>query len=185
MAQYNYIDVEHQNLNTLYKKRNGVFDKEDIKQDCDITFKEISDDIKDYLKNAADNIDELFAGVKKPQEILFPKGALKKAFNVYNGYEFAKYINSMAVESMLYIIKNIRKEKSKTIKILEIGAGTGSFSDHIIHLLKDKMSAAPRPRSTARPTPSRAAPRTWTRAPRPLEALRRLKEKSVRALNHA
>ena len=44
----------------------------------------------------------------------------------------------MAVESMLYIIKNIRKEKSKTIKILEIGAGTGSFSDHIIHLLKDE-----------------------------------------------
>ena len=70
LAQYNYIDVEYQNLNTLYKKRNGVFDKEDIKQDCDITFKEISDDIKDYLKNAADNIDELFAGVKKPQEIL-------------------------------------------------------------------------------------------------------------------
>lgn len=138
LAQYNYIDVEYQNLNTIYKKRNGIFDKEDIKQDCDITFEEISDDIKDYLKNAADNIDELFAGVKKPQEILFPKGALKKAFNVYNGYEFAKYINSMAVESMLYIIKNIRKEKSKTIKILEIGAGTGSFSDHIIHLLKDE-----------------------------------------------
>ena len=38
----------------------------------------------------------------------------------------------------IYIIKNIRKEKSKTIKILKIGAGTGSFSDHIIHLLKDE-----------------------------------------------
>lgn len=94
----------------------------------------IPEEIYNFLLNSKTTLNKLVSGEKEAREILFPKGDLTKAHIIYNSYVYADLINEIGVKTVLEIIESM--DEKEEIKILEIGAGTGSFTDHIIPLLK-------------------------------------------------
>ncbi|URZ02604.1 non-ribosomal peptide synthetase [Clostridium felsineum] len=85
------------------------------------------------------NLKVLINGTKQPQEILFPKGDIENAFNVYHNNVFSNILNSLAVKGILITVDRILSENpNKTVRIMEIGAGTGGTSEDIIKKLEGK-----------------------------------------------
>lgn len=90
-----------------------------------------------YFDNSIENVSVLLDGTIEPQEILFPKASTETAFNVYHDNIFSKCMNNVAVKAILKAVDIIIAENPEhTIRILEIGAGTGGTSDDILpHLV--------------------------------------------------
>lgn len=92
-----------------------------------------------YFEESVKNIKLVIDGTKKAQEILFPKASTETAFRVYHDNIFSEIMNHTIVQGILYIVdRSLKNHPEHTLRILEIGAGTGGTSDEILPHLNGK-----------------------------------------------
>lgn len=86
------------------------------------------------LTDCAINVSMVLKGQKDPLEILFPGGSTEILSNFYNCDPFL-IMYTLCKDSFMEWLKE--NEKLKKIRILEIGAGTGSTTKKLLPLLKN------------------------------------------------
>ncbi|WP_293067350.1 SDR family NAD(P)-dependent oxidoreductase [Okeania sp. SIO2B3] len=82
------------------------------------------------LSRCASKLSEVLRGAVDPVELVFPQGDLSTATQLYEESTVAKVMNTIVANS---ITKGIEKlPKSRGIRLLEIGAGTGGTTSYIL-----------------------------------------------------
>lgn len=87
----------------------------------------------DYLWHNAEKLGELMRGEQQAALLLFPEGRTDIADAVYRHTITARYLNTLIAD---WILNQLRTQNS-TLKVLEIGAGTGATTDRVRELLHD------------------------------------------------
>lgn len=93
----------------------------------------------EYLLRNIELLPELINGNQKATFLLFPEGKLDYANALYKETFILQYLNRIIAEAVIRIgnKKNIFREDSRgSLRILEIGAGTGATTDVVIPYLK-------------------------------------------------
>jgi len=89
----------------------------------------------EYLRNSGYQLDALLKGELDPVTLLYPEGRVDYVQSFYSDNLSSRYTNKCFAE----VVKRITDQKpGETIKILEIGAGTGATSIEVLPLLQDK-----------------------------------------------
>lgn len=88
----------------------------------------------EVVKRCAQNIPEILLGKKDPLEVLFPGGSTKLISDFYDSDPFRIMYNICHGSFKEWLNFN---SSTRTFRILEIGAGTGSTSKHLLPLLTD------------------------------------------------
>ncbi|MEL6931091.1 MAG: polyketide synthase dehydratase domain-containing protein, partial [Cyanobacteria bacterium J06600_6] len=84
----------------------------------------------DLLHRCASQLDKVLNGDVDPKELLFPGGDLGITTSLYQDSPGAKVTNTLVAETIQQALSN--QPQGKTIKILEIGAGTGGTTAYIL-----------------------------------------------------
>ncbi|NQU51720.1 MAG: hypothetical protein HQ522_04185, partial [Bacteroidetes bacterium] len=80
---------------------------------------------------------EILSGKQQATEILFPDSSMELLEGVYKGNVFADLFNEIAGSTLVnYIQQRIIRESSCSIRILEIGAGTGGTTAGLLEKLR-------------------------------------------------
>ncbi|MFP3515334.1 SDR family NAD(P)-dependent oxidoreductase [Pseudomonas sp. SIMBA_077] len=73
--------------------------------------------------------------------VLFPQGALDRVEALYSSHPVAAYFNALLGERLLaYVEARLALDAGAQLRILEIGAGTGATSAHLLNALKGYAS---------------------------------------------
>ncbi len=91
-----------------------------------------SEKFVDYIESNAHCLTAILAGKKDPLELLFPEGSTAIIEALYIDNAMAKYLSS-AIATLVTRIAT----KKKTLRILEIGAGSGATTTHCLEALKE------------------------------------------------
>ncbi|MFD9735282.1 amino acid adenylation domain-containing protein [Umezawaea sp. NPDC059074] len=86
----------------------------------------------DFHRTHVDRVHELLDGEQNPFELLFPQGSMDQARAVYRDSAIFRYLNHAAAALLNRIAA---AHDRKTLRVLEIGAGTGSTTDAVLPLL--------------------------------------------------
>ena len=84
---------------------------------------------------------EILRGRISATEVLFPEGSKRLVEGVYKGNLINNFFNrltGLAVRN--YVAKRLEKDPELTLRILEVGAGTGGVSEFIFEQIKDYAS---------------------------------------------
>jgi acyl transferase domain-containing protein/NAD(P)-dependent dehydrogenase (short-subunit alcohol dehydrogenase family)/SAM-dependent methyltransferase/acyl carrier protein len=76
---------------------------------------------------------EVLQGRQDPLQLLFPGGSLAETEKLYQDSPSARLFNSMLRDSLAEIVA--RSAPGKSLRILEIGAGTGGATSHVLPVL--------------------------------------------------
>lgn len=88
--------------------------------------------IFDYVVACGEDLLPILQGKKSPLETLFPNGEFTRAENLYERAPLSVYFNSIARAALEGFLRN---RKNGALRILEIGAGTGSTSSFLLPVL--------------------------------------------------
>ncbi|MEM8828383.1 MAG: SDR family NAD(P)-dependent oxidoreductase, partial [Cyanobacteria bacterium P01_G01_bin.19] len=88
------------------------------------------------LHRCASQLDKVLNGNLDPKELLFPDGDLSLTTNLYQDSPGAKVTNTLVAETIKQVLVDLSQDR--TIKILEIGAGTGGTTAYVLPELKDR-----------------------------------------------
>lgn len=86
------------------------------------------------LEQCITNLPEILSGIKNGTEVLFPNGDVDLVKNIYNDNIVSHSLNLATARSVLSKVNRCKRDK---VKILEIGAGTGSTTKYILPTLID------------------------------------------------
>ncbi|MDQ3021354.1 MAG: SDR family NAD(P)-dependent oxidoreductase [Bacteroidota bacterium] len=101
-----------------------------------INFPETSAELT-LLSRCGDKLSQVLKGDLDPLEVLFPNGDFSDAAKLYQNSPGFGTMNESIKNIIEHIVKNFSDDKK--IRILEIGAGTGSTTSYVLPLLrKDK-----------------------------------------------
>jgi amino acid adenylation domain-containing protein/non-ribosomal peptide synthase protein (TIGR01720 family) len=93
------------------------------------------------LHACVENLLPVLSGKIKSVEAMFPNGDVSMVENVYKKNEILKVYSQLVAEAVKAFVENKTKEKSgQTIRILEIGAGTGGTSAFVFEALEGLTS---------------------------------------------
>ncbi|MBK9331724.1 MAG: SDR family NAD(P)-dependent oxidoreductase [Ignavibacteria bacterium] len=129
--------------NGVLKNEKGSFIFSEI-SDLNSTDKKIKDLYKKYHEYSAEiklteicgyELHGILTGKKDPLEILFPEGDMTLLTKLYQDSPAFSFMNNSIKQIVSEIADGINSEK--TLRILEIGAGTGSTLNHLLPLFKD------------------------------------------------
>ena len=84
-----------------------------------------------YHRVHAERLGELLAGEQNPFELLFPEGRMDLAAAIYRDDLASRYLNHAAAA----LINRIAAAHDGTVRVLEVGAGTGAASSAVIPVL--------------------------------------------------
>jgi microcystin synthetase protein McyG len=84
----------------------------------------------DLLKQCGENLAAILNGSADPLQVLFPNGSAAMVENLYRQSPFARTLNTLVEESLAQALKDL--PKGRTVKILEIGAGTGGTTTQLL-----------------------------------------------------
>ncbi len=87
-----------------------------------------------YILSSGEHLKDIIDGTINPVDIFFPKGDSKTAFALYNENTLATILNDLTANAIKKIVESKAK---KTIRILEVGAGTGATTDGILNSLEN------------------------------------------------
>ena len=90
------------------------------------------------LQRCASNLAEVLAGEQDPLELLFPEGTMDTAETLYQDSPFSRECNQ-AMEALFRSLMG-KWPKKENLRILEIGAGTGGTSAHVLPFLPDSST---------------------------------------------
>ena len=91
----------------------------------------------DLLYHCATNYDEVFKGKKEGNEIIYPEGSFQMLSDVYSQVPDVS-MKDLYRDEVVEVICRMVESTNSTIKILEIGAGTGRLTWPLMERLKDK-----------------------------------------------
>ncbi len=89
----------------------------------------------DYLVSHVEQLPQLMSGRQQPVLLLFPEGRMDIANALYRDTITARYLNKSVVEAVVRIATG-----KGSLRILEVGAGTGTTTDAVVHRLKTSIS---------------------------------------------
>ncbi|HTH47497.1 MAG TPA: SDR family NAD(P)-dependent oxidoreductase, partial [Candidatus Limnocylindria bacterium] len=80
---------------------------------------------------------EILTGRISPAEILFPRGSMERVEGVYQGNPVADFFNDQVAEVVRSFVEGRQsREPGRTIRILEIGAGTGGTTARVLRQVR-------------------------------------------------
>jgi acyl transferase domain-containing protein/NADPH:quinone reductase-like Zn-dependent oxidoreductase/ubiquinone/menaquinone biosynthesis C-methylase UbiE len=82
-----------------------------------------------------ENLAQGLLGKQNPLELLFPGGSLDDAEALYRDAPFTRSFNQLAAAAVSAAVEPIRGQRP--IRILEIGAGTGGTTEHVLAALRE------------------------------------------------
>jgi pyochelin synthetase len=86
-----------------------------------------------YVRSNAEKLPELLSGQQDPVSLLFPEGRFDRVQALYFDHVMANYLNDCICTLLKRIAVN---HFGKTLRILEIGAGTGATSERVLKSLE-------------------------------------------------
>lgn len=87
----------------------------------------------DYMQRCGDNLVEILQGKAVPLNYLFPNGSYEVVEAIYKTSVVAQYFNGVIKSALEGITANL--EAGQTLKILEIGAGSGGTTGSVLPVL--------------------------------------------------
>lgn len=96
-----------------------------------VTYPELEPHIN-LLETCLNHLPSILTGQIDALSVLFPNGSFELVEPIYRNNPIADYYNQQVAEIIVNYIKEKRKHSNFTIRILEIGAGTGSTSKIVI-----------------------------------------------------
>jgi len=87
----------------------------------------------DYLTRCGELLEDVLLGNESALETLFPKGASDTALYLYRHWSMARYFNGIVASVVASRVRSLAP--GETLRIVEIGAGTGSTSASVLPLL--------------------------------------------------
>ncbi|XOS92282.1 amino acid adenylation domain-containing protein [Brevibacillus laterosporus] len=86
-----------------------------------------------YVRKNAEKLPELLSGQLDAVSLLFPEGKLDHVRSLYVDHVMANYLN----QCMCTLLQRIAQQQSgKTLRILEVGAGTGATTENVLKALE-------------------------------------------------
>lgn len=86
-----------------------------------------------YVRSNAEKLPELLSGQQDPVSLLFPEGKLDHVQALYFDNTMANYLNNCICTLLKRIAEN---QSGKTLRILEVGAGTGATTERVLRFLE-------------------------------------------------
>jgi acyl transferase domain-containing protein/SAM-dependent methyltransferase/acyl carrier protein len=108
-----------------------TFDLDALWQEAEAALSDIMT-LTDYLRRAGDLLPAVLTGAESPLETLFPGGDYDTVDFLYNRWALPRYFNSMVAKIAAAAARN---HSRRTLRILEIGAGTGGTSATVLPAL--------------------------------------------------
>lgn len=91
----------------------------------------------DYYEACIRHLQEVMEGKVNPVELLYPEGSTKVIDSLYRDSSIAVYFNTVIAE----LVSQIAQSQQQTVKILEVGAGSGATAIRVMKKLKaDKIN---------------------------------------------
>jgi acyl transferase domain-containing protein/SAM-dependent methyltransferase/acyl carrier protein len=91
-----------------------------------------------YISSCARALKDILAGRTNPLDMLFPGGSCELAEDLYRNWPLSSYFNAIASEVLRAIVEAL--PRSATLRILEIGAGTGGMTSAMVPMLREERS---------------------------------------------
>ena len=88
-----------------------------------------------YVSHCSALLPDVIAGCVSPLETLFPKGSFDLAEGLYQHSAPARYINALAASALQAFVT--ARTTAGSLRILEVGAGTGSTTAGLLNFLPD------------------------------------------------
>lgn len=85
------------------------------------------------LGRCGENVAKILTGHTDALELLFPGGSFAEAEHLYEASPFAQTFNSMIEQAIRLALAKLKE--GETVRVLEIGAGTGGTSAYVLPLL--------------------------------------------------
>ncbi|CQR73877.1 non-ribosomal peptide synthetase [Sporomusa ovata] len=86
-----------------------------------------------YVRNNAEKLPELLSGQQDPVSLLFPEGKFDYVRALYFDHVMTNYLNNCICTLLKGVAEN---HLGKTLRILEIGAGTGATTEKVLKALE-------------------------------------------------
>lgn len=86
-----------------------------------------------YVRSNAEKLAELLSGQQDPVSLLLPEGKLDHVQALYFDHIMANYLNNCICTLLKRIAEN---QSGKTLRILEVGAGTGATTERVLKALE-------------------------------------------------
>lgn len=88
------------------------------------------------LSRCMDHLPEILRGTVRATDQVFPKGKVEALGSVYEGNDWSDFFNDRLAACVVDLAMDIRrKEPGRTLRFVEIGAGTGSTSRSVLAAL--------------------------------------------------
>jgi acyl transferase domain-containing protein/NADPH:quinone reductase-like Zn-dependent oxidoreductase/acyl carrier protein/NADP-dependent 3-hydroxy acid dehydrogenase YdfG len=92
----------------------------------------------ELLRRCAERLPEVLRGEVEPLELIFPEGSLALAERIYRDSRSFGIYNAVAREAVRAVVDAL--PETSTLRILEIGAGVGSLTAEVLHLLPEERT---------------------------------------------
>ncbi|HVI44560.1 MAG TPA: SDR family NAD(P)-dependent oxidoreductase, partial [Chitinophaga sp.] len=94
------------------------------------------------LRSSLDVYNEILTGRVRATDLLFPAGSPALLEKIYQGNPVVDYCNELVATAVKgYIEEQAARGNARPVRILEIGAGTGSTTGKVLHALNDSPHA--------------------------------------------
>ena len=95
----------------------------------------------DYVKLFGENLPGLLVGRSDPLALLFPSGSFEMAKKIYQGSVVARFCNGIVARIVKTFLESSCISKAESVKIIEIGAGTGGTTTSLIPICPSATTA--------------------------------------------
>jgi polyketide synthase PksN len=90
----------------------------------------------DLLETCLNSLPAVLSGNRDYQEVMFPEGDFSLVENIYHGNKNSDYFNTLVAKIVrTYIEHRLENDPQATIRILEVGAGTGGTSRFVLNAI--------------------------------------------------
>jgi acyl transferase domain-containing protein/NADPH:quinone reductase-like Zn-dependent oxidoreductase/SAM-dependent methyltransferase/acyl carrier protein len=85
------------------------------------------------VRRCGESLAEVLRGVQDPLQLIFPDGSLATSEHFYQDAPFNRFVNLAARDAVQAALG--RLPQGQKLRVLEIGAGTGGLTDHLLPVL--------------------------------------------------
>ncbi len=85
------------------------------------------------IRRCGEQLDQVLCGEINPLQLIFPEGSLDTAEHLYQDSPSVRLYNTLARQAIIKLIEGTPEDR--VIRILEIGAGTGGLTTHVLPFL--------------------------------------------------
>ena len=89
----------------------------------------------EFLDHCVGALGDVLSGARAGTDVIFPGGAMDLVARIYGGTAWADHFNRLAAEAVARMAEALIAEGVRQVRILEIGAGTGGTSRHVLAAL--------------------------------------------------